>query len=73
MINGCERDVGVFAGSMRRYIFGEHLGLADEENPHIDVSDPVADSFFTDVWCRIAQRNTEIYEEVNTNYSNNRS
>ncbi|KAK3885465.1 hypothetical protein Pcinc_010323 [Petrolisthes cinctipes] len=64
MMNGCERDVGVFAGSMRRYIFSEHLGLADVENPHIDVSDPVVDSFFTDVWCRIAQRNTEIYEEV---------
>jgi phospholipase D1/2 len=53
----------------------EHLGLLDEQrdtrtgarSPYketIDVTDPVSDSFFIDVWTKIAANNTRIYEKV---------
>ncbi|XP_071527642.1 phospholipase D2-like isoform X2 [Panulirus ornatus] len=64
IMNGQPYDSGVFAGSMRRYLFSEHLGIADCENPHIDISDPICDSFFMNVWYYIANKNTLIYEEV---------
>ncbi|MPC23114.1 Phospholipase D2 [Portunus trituberculatus] len=55
---------GIFAGSMRRYLFSEHLGEADLDHPTMDVSDPVSDAFFTNVWNYVANKNTLIYEEV---------
>ncbi|XP_018495374.1 phospholipase D2 [Galendromus occidentalis] len=48
---------GLYVSSLRRWIFREHLGIRD-------VEDPVADSFYSDVWKKIARRNTEIFEEV---------
>lgn len=63
-MNGKAYNAGVFAGSMRRYLFSEHLGVADKENPTFDVSDPVSDSFFINVWSYVANKNTLIYEEV---------
>ena len=63
-MNGKPYDSGIFAGSMRRYLFSEHLGEADLENPTLDVSDPVCDAFFTNVWNYVANKNTLIYEEV---------
>ncbi|XP_063885233.1 phospholipase D1-like isoform X2 [Scylla paramamosain] len=64
VMNGKPYDSGIFAGSMRRYLFSEHLGEADLENPTMDVSDPVSDAFFTNVWNFVANKNTLIYEEV---------
>lgn len=63
-MNGKAYEAGVFAGSMRRYLFSEHLGEADLENPTYDVSDPVSDAFFINVWSYVANKNTLIYEEV---------
>lgn len=48
---------GLYVSSLRRWIFREHLGIRN-------VEDPVADSFFFDVWKTTARRNTEIFEEV---------
>ncbi|KAG0713559.1 Phospholipase D2 [Chionoecetes opilio] len=64
VMNGKPFDVGIFAGSMRRYLFSEHLGEADLEHPSLDVSDPVCDAFFINVWSYVANKNTLIYEEV---------
>lgn len=64
VMNGKAYESGVFAGSMRRYLFSEHLGEADLEKPTFDVSDPVSDAFFINVWSYIANKNTLIYEEV---------
>ncbi|XP_047484778.1 phospholipase D1-like isoform X5 [Penaeus chinensis] len=64
IMNGQSYECGIFAGSMRKYLFSEHLGIADDESPVIDVTDPVSDSFFINIWCDIAKKNTLIYEEV---------
>ncbi|XP_042891430.1 phospholipase D1-like isoform X4 [Penaeus japonicus] len=64
VMNGQSYQCGVFAGSMRKYLFSEHLGIADDESPVIDVTDPVSDSFYISTWCDIAKKNTVIYEEV---------
>ncbi|XP_045123947.1 phospholipase D1-like isoform X2 [Portunus trituberculatus] len=64
VMNGKPYDSGIFAGSMRRYLFSEHLGEADLDHPTMDVSDPVSDAFFTNVWNYVANKNTLIYEEV---------
>ncbi|KAK7063196.1 Phospholipase D, partial [Halocaridina rubra] len=65
IMNGHKYDSGVFAGSMRKYLFCEHLGLADDDEEAIrKVMDPVCDEFFTEKWCTIAATNTRTFEEV---------
>ncbi|KAK8734536.1 hypothetical protein OTU49_005869 [Cherax quadricarinatus] len=64
LMNGEPYNAGVFAGSMRKYLFSEHLGVQDCEVPSIDVCDPISDAFFMDIWCRTAVKNTLLYEEV---------
>ncbi|KAG7172899.1 Phospholipase D2-like [Homarus americanus] len=64
VMNGNHYDAGMFAGSMRKYLFSEHLGVVDSETPSIDVSDPISDTFFIDIWQSIASKNALIYEEV---------
>ncbi|KAK0393419.1 hypothetical protein QR680_000203 [Steinernema hermaphroditum] len=73
-MNGKPYRAGKFAHSLRTQLMKEHLGLLEDilkKDPKaaafqypIDVTDPVADSFFNDVWCKIAANNTRIYEEV---------
>ncbi|XP_072377195.1 phospholipase D1 [Diabrotica undecimpunctata] len=67
MMNGKTFPSGKFAGSLRKYLFKEHLGLLDKSSSellNIDVTDPVIDSFYRDVWYKTAELNTEFYEKV---------
>lgn len=65
-MNGYPFQSGLFAGSLRKYLFREHLGLieGDAHRIPIDVTDPTIDSFWIGQWQRTSQRNTEIYDEV---------
>lgn len=54
---------GKFAGSLRKQLISEHLGLF-KTNEDIDVTDIIKKSFYKDVWCARSNRNTEIYEKV---------
>lgn len=54
---------GKFAGSLRKQLFSEHLGLF-KTNEDIDITDIIKKSFYKDIWCARSNQNTEIYEEV---------
>ncbi|XP_043512604.1 phospholipase D2 isoform X3 [Frieseomelitta varia] len=54
---------GKFAGSLRKQLISEHLGLF-KTNEDIDITDIIKKSFYRDVWCARSNRNTEIYETV---------
>ncbi|KZC04037.1 PREDICTED: phospholipase D2 [Dufourea novaeangliae] len=54
---------GKFAGSLRKQLMSEHLGLL-ETNKDIDITDIIRKSFYRDIWCSRSSQNTEIYEEV---------
>ncbi|XP_058053847.1 phospholipase D2 [Anopheles bellator] len=65
-MNGESYPCGIYAGKLRKFLFREHLGLLE---PHpkrkpIDITDPVADSFWNGVWRRTSKRNTMLYDEV---------
>ncbi|CAH0395463.1 unnamed protein product [Bemisia tabaci] len=70
VMNGKPTPSGRFAGSLRRRLFREHLGILGgncsdlREKQLIDVSDPIAHSFYHDVWRKFAASNTTIFEEV---------
>ncbi|XP_068130037.1 phospholipase D2-like [Hyperolius riggenbachi] len=55
-------QAGKYALSLRMDCFKTILGA--ETPPYLDVSDPVSDSFFNDIWNRTALNNTAIYEKV---------
>ena len=63
---------GKFAFSLRKRLMMEHLGLLEGTYPRvkapsaiqINVEDPISNTFYEDIWCRIAESNTRIYEEV---------
>ncbi|GJQ65160.1 Pld [Trypoxylus dichotomus] len=57
---------GRFAGSLRKFLFKEHLGLIGREHERIDVdiTDPTSDHFYNDIWYSIASLNTEFYDKV---------
>lgn len=64
-MNGNEFPCGNYAGTLRQHLFKEHLGiLGKEAETDIDVSDPVIDQFYKDVWYQTAELNTEFYEKV---------
>lgn len=69
-MNNEELEVGKYASSLRKHLFKEHLGLlpaglgAGDEIDEIDVSDPISDDFYRNVWTKTSQKNTKIYEEV---------
>lgn len=65
-MNNKPYPTGRYAGSLRRHIFREHLGIIGKEHEmiNIDVSDPVCDSFYREVWQETAALNTEFYEKV---------
>uniref|UniRef100_A0A6P7FC96 Phospholipase n=1 Tax=Diabrotica virgifera virgifera TaxID=50390 RepID=A0A6P7FC96_DIAVI len=67
VMNGKTFPSGKFAGSLRKYLFKEHLGILEKQTSqflNIDVTDPVIDSFYKDVWYKTAELNTEFYEKV---------
>lgn len=65
-MNGQSYPCGKVAGSLRKQLFREHLGLIDKDPAalDIDISDPVCDKFFKNTWQYISKRNTEMYEDV---------
>ncbi|XP_012275763.1 phospholipase D2 isoform X2 [Orussus abietinus] len=62
-MNTMDFPSGKFAGSLRKQLFREHLGLL-RTHENIDISDPIKKSFYRDVWCARSKQNTEIFEEV---------
>jgi len=71
VMNGQPYEAGKFALSLRRHLMSEHLGLLDAQRDSpsgarrsIDVTDPVSDAFFIDIWTKTAAENTRIYEKV---------
>lgn len=64
-MNGKAFPCGKYAGSLRKHLFKEHLGILGKENEtYIDISDPTSSIFYKDTWHRIANDNTEFYEKV---------
>uniref|UniRef100_A0A1Y1KJ45 phospholipase D n=1 Tax=Photinus pyralis TaxID=7054 RepID=A0A1Y1KJ45_PHOPY len=66
LMNSQPFPLGKFAGSLRRRLFKEHLGLLGVENEEIDINviDPVSEAFYKNIWYDTAAKNTEIYEAV---------
>ncbi|VEN40536.1 unnamed protein product [Callosobruchus maculatus] len=66
IMNGSAFPCGQFAGSLRKYLFKEHLGVLGKENElfDFDVTDPTSDHFYHEVWRKTASLNTEFYEKV---------
>lgn len=68
LMNGEPYECGKFIGSLRRYLFREHLGClqikSGSKSSRIDVRDPISDAFYFDTWLKIAHKNTEIYDQV---------
>lgn len=66
VMNGEAFPSGRYAGSLRRHIFKEHLGLLGREHEFIDVNiyDPVCDKFYWEIWYETARYNTRFYEDV---------
>ncbi|XP_044017865.1 phospholipase D1 isoform X2 [Aphidius gifuensis] len=54
---------GKFAGSLRRQLFREHLGLIWSKEK-IDIQDPIKKTFYEDIWRKRSQKNTQIFEDI---------
>ncbi|CAK1551566.1 unnamed protein product [Leptosia nina] len=66
VMNSKPFPVGRVAGSLRKRLFREHLGLmdADLDQSAINIEDPCAEQFYINVWKATSKQNTAIYEEV---------
>ncbi|KAJ2950831.1 hypothetical protein O0L34_g9102 [Tuta absoluta] len=66
MMNGQTFPTGRVAGSLRKRLFREHLGLMNEDLHRLGVSidDPCCDQFYKGLWKSISRNNTEMYEDV---------
>jgi len=63
-MNGESVKCGRFAGSLRKHLFREHLGLLETTDLDVDITDPTSDSFFHGVWNATASKNTHLFEEL---------
>lgn len=65
-MNGAAFPSGKFAGSLRKFLFKEHLGLIGREHERIDIdiTDPISDHFYNNIWYSTASLNTEFYDKV---------
>ena len=63
-MNGETFPCGVYAGHLRKQLFREHLGLITSDDKSVDVTDPIADSFYKSVWLKTSKENTKIFDEV---------
>ncbi|DBA13651.1 TPA: hypothetical protein GDO54_018642 [Pyxicephalus adspersus] len=61
-MNGSAYQAGKFAFSLRMDCFNTILGAL--KPPCLDVSDPVSDQFFNDVWNHTALNNAALYDQV---------
>ncbi|XP_022901663.2 phospholipase D1 isoform X1 [Onthophagus taurus] len=66
VMNGNSFPSGKYAGSLRKHLFKEHLGLIGREHERIDVDveDPISDYFYNEIWYKTASLNTEFYDKV---------
>uniref|UniRef100_A0A672S279 phospholipase D n=1 Tax=Sinocyclocheilus grahami TaxID=75366 RepID=A0A672S279_SINGR len=62
VMDGQKYQAGKFALQLRLECFKTILGAFDD--PTIDVSDPISNGFYKDVWMSISGRNVTIYEKV---------
>ncbi|TRY82551.1 hypothetical protein DNTS_005859 [Danionella cerebrum] len=62
VMDGQEYQAGKFALQLRLECFRTILGAFTD--PSIDVSDPISESFYKDVWMSISGRNVTIFEKV---------
>uniref|UniRef100_A0A3P8UTH7 Phospholipase n=1 Tax=Cynoglossus semilaevis TaxID=244447 RepID=A0A3P8UTH7_CYNSE len=62
MMDGQEYEAGPYALQLRLECFKTILGAHTDSS--IDLSDPVSDRFYKDVWMTTAGRNATIYEKV---------
>ncbi|NP_001153567.1 phospholipase D1a [Danio rerio] len=62
VMDGQEYQAGKFALQLRLECFKTILGAFTD--PSIDVSDPISNSFYKDVWMSVSGRNVTIYEKV---------
>lgn len=66
-MNGETFPCGVYAGHLRKHLFREHLGLVSSganNVDNVDVTDPISDAFYKDVWIETSRKNTKIFDEV---------
>nr|CAB3264933.1 phospholipase D1-like [Phallusia mammillata] len=76
-MDGKPYEVGVYATSLRRRCFCEHLGLLPSDydgtkatfdpltaDAGLSVADASSEHFFKEIWTRIAAVNTTVYEKV---------
>lgn len=63
-MNGESFPCGHFAGSLRKHLFKEHLGVLKFDDGTIDGTDPICDAFYKDTWLKISKENTTIFDEV---------
>ncbi|KAI9186097.1 hypothetical protein LWI28_013766 [Acer negundo] len=61
-MNGEPWKAGKFSYTLRCSLWSEHLGLHAREIAQI--SDPVADTTYRDLWLATAQQNTIVYQDV---------
>nr|GMD68616.1 phospholipase D zeta 1 isoform X1 [Ipomoea batatas] len=61
-MGGIPYKAGKFASSLRRSLWSEHLGLHAGEIRQI--TDPVIDSTYRDIWMATAKTNTMIFQDV---------
>ena len=65
VMDGQPYKCGTFAGGLRKHLFREHLGLlGSSQSNNVDVSDPVSDEFYINVWNSTANTNTLLYDEL---------
>ncbi|KAM6961403.1 phospholipase D1a [Aplochiton taeniatus] len=62
VMDGEEYQAGAFALQLRLECFKTVLG--GHSDPSVDVSDPISDRFYKDLWMTTAGRNATIYEKV---------
>ncbi|XP_013417793.1 phospholipase D1 isoform X3 [Lingula anatina] len=60
-MNGKDYEAGLFASSLRRTVFREHLGIKDNET---DVTDPVCNEMYKKTWLHRAAINSKVYTQV---------
>ncbi|XP_065114500.1 phospholipase D1 isoform X1 [Paramisgurnus dabryanus] len=62
LMDGEEYQAGLFGRSLRLECFRMILGA--NTDPSIDVTDPISDQFYKEVWMATAARNATIYQKV---------